>query len=298
MMKAGSFKILPLYLLLPFIYLVALIPFRAMYFISDVTFLIVFRLIGYRRKVVRTNLFNSFPDKPEKEINRIEKEFYRYFCDLLFETLKTLTISPQQLKRRVLFEDPSPFIKYFEKKQSIIIVMGHMGNWELAGARFGVENLHKLNTIYHPLSNPFFEKLIVRMRTRLGNGLYPMSEAYKRMLQDRGLVTATAFIADQSPSPRTAYWMQFLNQDTPVFQGTEKLARKLNYPVLYVSLQRYGRGRYRIQCEELCEDPSGTKEFEITRLHTHRLEKDIIQSPEIWLWTHRRWKHKRPSETI
>jgi KDO2-lipid IV(A) lauroyltransferase len=295
MMKIGSLKTLPFYLLLPFIYLVALLPFRMMYFISDLTYLIVFSLIGYRRKVVRTNLINSFPERPLKEINRIEKDFYRYFCDLLLETLKTLTITPKQLKKRVKFEDTSPFRKYFDRNQSVIIVMGHMGNWELAGARFGVERLHKLNTIYHPLSNPFFEKLIVRMRTRLGNGLYPMSEVYKRMLQDKGQVTATAFIADQSPSPRTAYWMTFLNQDTAVFQGTEKLARKLNYPILYVSLQRHGRGLYSIYCEELCEDPSRLEEHEITRLHTHRLEQDITQWPEIWLWTHRRWKHKRPS---
>ncbi len=294
-MNGDQIKALPLYLLLPFIYLVALLPFRVMYAISDLTFLIIFHLIGYRRKVVRANLVNSFPERSEQEINKIEKDFYQYFCDLLLETLKTLTITPKQLKKRVLFEDTSPFRKYFDKKQSVIIVMGHMGNWELAGARFGVENLHKLNTIYHPLSNSFFEKLIVRMRTRLGNGLYPMNEVYKRMLQDKDQVTATAFIADQSPSPRSAYWMTFLNQDTPVFMGTEKLARKLNYPILYVSLERERRGSYSIQCEVLCEDPSGTDEYEITKLHTRRLEKDIIKNPEIWLWTHRRWKHRRPA---
>jgi KDO2-lipid IV(A) lauroyltransferase len=296
-MKGNSIMSLALYLLLPFIYMVAFLPFRAMYLLSDITYLFIFHLIGYRRKVVRLNLVNSFPGMSEREINKIEKRFYRYFCDLLFETLKTLTITPVQLKDHVTFQNASVFKKFYDKKQSVIIVMGHMGNWELAGARFGVENLHKLNTIYHPLSNTFFENLIVKMRTRLGNGLYPMNEAYKRMLQDKDQVTATAFIADQSPSPRNAYWMTFLNQDTPVFLGTEKLAKKLNYPVLYVSLLRERRGLYSIQCEVLCEEPSQTEEHEITRLHTRRLEKDIIKSPEIWLWTHRRWKHKRPSDT-
>jgi KDO2-lipid IV(A) lauroyltransferase len=147
--------------------------------------------------------------------------------------------------------------------------------------------------IYHPLSNPYFERLIVRMRTRLGNGLYPMSDTLRGMLHDRGRLTATAFIADQSPPRHSAIWLRFLHQDTAVFSGTEKIARKLGYPVIYVHITRERRGRYRMDLHELVGDPSSTAPGEITEIHTRRLERDIQAQPELWLWTHRRWKHKR-----
>ncbi len=131
------------------------------------------------------------------------------------------------------------------------------------------------------------------MRTRLGNKLYAMNDALRGMLRDRDKVTATAFIADQTPSPEGAYWTTFLHQDTPVFKGTEKLATKLNYPVLYVSVFRPKRGTYTIELELLTDNPKSCQENDISEMHTRRLQKDILLQPEIWLWTHKRWKHKR-----
>ena len=132
------------------------------------------------------------------------------------------------------------------------------------------------------------------MRTRLGNKLYAMNDTMKGMLRDRGQVTATAFIADQTPPPEGAFWTTFLNQDTPVFFGTEKIARKLGYPVVYVGVERTGRGHYAMRFEELTAEPGGTGEGTISLLHTRRLEEDIRRLPAFWLWSHRRWKHKRP----
>jgi len=281
------------YISLPFIYGISLLPFFLLYRISDIIFVLLYYVIGYRKKVVWNNLKNSFPKKSSKEILQIQRKFYRYFCDLILETLKTLTIQPAALRKHILFEDYSLFEKYYQENQSVIVVMGHFGNWELAGARFSLEPIHTLYVIYHPLSNPYFEKLIYHMRTRLGNKLYPMKGAFKGMLQDRGKNTATAFIADQTPSPKNAYWTTFLNQDTPIFTGTEKLASKLKYPVIYISVNRVKRGLYKITPELLTSQPETTSPGEISELHTRKLEQDILEQPEIWLWTHRRWKHKR-----
>ena len=239
------------------------------------------------------NLKNSFPEKTEDELRSIEKKFYHYFFDLILETVKTLTISPKTLQKRLTFTDTEVFEKYQKKNQSIIIVMGHYGNWELGGARFALEPYHKLIVVYHPLKNKKFDKLIYHMRTRLGNGLYAMNNTLRGMLADRNNLTATAFIADQTPSPKGAFWMDFLNQDTPFFVGTGKIANKLNYPVVYVTVQRTKRGYYNITIEDLCESPKDVTPEEIVQAFSKRLEQDIVKSPETWLWSHRRWKHKR-----
>lgn len=189
------------------------------------------------------------------------------------------------------------FEKYYAEKKSIIIVMGHYGNWEWAGNAFSLQCPQQLYVIYHPLSNKYFNGLIYQLRTRFGTKLYAMNDTFKEMVKNRNEVNATAFIADQTPAPENAYWTSFLNQDTPVFWGTEKIARKMNFPVVYVSIKRHRRGRYEIFAETLFEHPKDTVDGEISEAHTRRLEKDIRQQPEIWLWSHRRWKHVRPVET-
>jgi KDO2-lipid IV(A) lauroyltransferase len=277
------------YLALPFIYSISLLPFPLLYMLSDVVFVLLYHVIRYRRYVVRENLRKSFPEKSRAELNRIERDFYRWFCDLTLETLKTLTISRSAVLEHVHVEGEQVLRNYHAQGRSIILVMGHWGNWELAGARFSQLGLHRLNVIYHPLHHRKFNALIVHMRTRLGNGLYPMAETMKCMVRDRGKLTCTAFIADQTPPPERAYWTTFLNQDTPVFWGTEKIAAKLGYPIVYVGLDRPRRGHYLMRFEELVPDPTGLAEGAISEIHTRRLEQDI------WLWTHRRWKHRRPS---
>lgn len=265
-----------------------------MYRLSDFLYLMVYKLAGYRKEIVLKNLRNSFPEKSEEEIKLISRKFYRYFCDLALETLKTLTISRKSLKKRVLFEDISVFENYLEEKQSLVIVMGHTGNWELAGQRFCQEPIHDLYIIYHPLRNKHFDKLLYHMRTRLGLKLYAMKDTLRGMIRNRNRPTVTAFITDQTPSsPEKALWVNFLNQDTPVFTGAEKIAKKMKYPVVYMSVKRFKRGYYRMESDLLVADPENAKENEITETHSKRLEQDIKEQPEIWLWTHRRWKHKR-----
>lgn len=282
------------YIALPFIYLLSILPFWLMYRLSDFAFVIVYYLLGYRKKIVLNNLRKSFPEKSEAEIQAIAKRFYQYFCDLILETIKTLTISRETVRKRLKFENTAALKEYYQKKQSVILILGHWGNWELAGARFGVEpGLHQLFVIYHQLKNKQFDQLVYHMRTRLGNKLYEMKKTLRGMVADRREVTATAFIADQTPSHENVFWHNFLHQDTPIFMGPEKIARKFNYPVFYISVRREKRGYYAIESELLFDNPKETEGNEISIRHTKRLEEDIQSQPEIWLWTHRRWKHKR-----
>jgi len=283
------------YIALPFIYGVALLPFPLLYLLSDVLYFSLYHLVGYRKEVVLTNLRNSFPEKQEVEIRSIAKKFYQWFCDLTLETIKTLTISPGAVRERVELVGADILRAYAARNQSIIIVLGHFGNWELGGARYSAEpGVPPLIVIYHPLENRYFDRLMTRMRTRHGTGLYTMRETSKAMMRDKDRLTATAFIADQTPTPERAYWTTFLNQETPVFQGTETLARKLGKPVVYLSITRPRRGYYRMTVEPLVENPVHTQVGEITEIHTKRLERDIRNYPDLWLWTHRRWKHRKP----
>ncbi len=284
------------YLALPFIYGISLLPFPLLYLLSDGVYWLLFRVIGYRRQVVLTNLRNSFPERTEAEIQVIADRFFRWFCDLTLETLKTLTISPEEVRKRVEFKNIDLLRQFAREGRSVILVLGHYGNWELAGARYSQEkDIPQLYVIYHPLANTHFDRLMYHMRTRHGTKLYAMREASKAMLRDQALLTATAFIADQTPSPERAHWMTFLEQDTPVFLGTEALARKLGQPVIYISITRPRRGYYCMAMGLLVGNPSATAPGAITEAHTRRLEADIRNVPELWLWTHRRWKHKRPS---
>jgi len=283
-------------LTLPFIYLLAILPFPLLYFLSYLVYILLYHVLGYRRKVVSQNLINSFPEKTEKEIREIEKRFYRYFCDLFLETFKTLTISRKNMVKHCRFEPETLaiFEQLARENQSFMVVMGHFGNWEWGGNTFSICCRHQLYVIYHPLSNKYFNSLIYRMRTRFGTRLIPMKDTLREMLKNRDSLTATAFIADQSPLPPNAYWMEFLNQDTPVFLGIEKIAVKIKYPIVYISIRRIKRGYYRVFAERIELPSIIQKSGAITEIHTRRLEADIRSQPENWLWTHRRWKHERP----
>jgi Kdo2-lipid IVA lauroyltransferase/acyltransferase len=284
------------YLTLPFIYLLSLLPFPVLYLFSDFIFLILYYVIGYRKDVVLANLRNAFPEKPEKELLVLRRKFFVHLCDMTVETFKTLTISPKKMLKRCTIapEAVAIFNRLYAEKKSAIIVMGHQGNWEWGGNTFSLTCPHQLFVIYHPLANKYFDGLMYRMRTRFGTKLIAMRNTYKEMLEQKNGINATAFIADQTPRPDNAYWTTFLNQDTPVFKGTEVIAQKIGNPVVYMHIRKRRRGYYEIDAEMLVESPAETPLNYISELHTRRLERDIINQPETWLWSHKRWKHKRP----
>ncbi len=260
-------------------------------------YVVLYKLLGYRKGVVLTNLRKSFPEKSEKEIEQIASNYYKYLCDLFLETFKTLTVSRKTMLKHCYFSPQA--LKVFDdlaaENKSVVLVMGHFGNWEWAGNTFSMQCKHQLYVIYHPIRNKYFDWLMYRMRTRFGTKLIAMKDTFREMLANREELNATAFIADQTPAPENAYWTEFLNQDTPVFKGTELIARKVNYTIVYAKVKRVKRGYYEIFAEVLHDNPKSTTDGEISELHTKKLEQDIIEQPEIWLWSHRRWKHKRPT---
>ncbi len=287
------------YIALPFIYLLSILPFPVLYALSTCVYGLLYYIVGYRKEVILTNLRNSFPEKSEDELKKIRKAFYKYLCDLFLEVFKTLTISKKNMLKHCYFDADA--IKLFkelsEQDRSIIIVLGHQGNWEWAGNTFSLLLDHQLYVIYHPLKNQDFNDLIRKMRMTFGTKLIAMRDTYKDMLNTKDELNATAFIADQTPSNvQGAYWTTFLDQDTPVFKGTEMISKKIGYPVVYANVKRVKRGYYEMHAEMLVEHPKQTADGEISEMHTRRLERDIIAQPETWLWSHRRWKHKRPAD--
>lgn len=287
------------YLVYPFILLISYSPFWLLYRISDGLYFIIYHLIGYRKSVVLTNLRNSFPERSEQEIRIISRKFYRYLCDLMVESLKTVTWREHHVRSRVSMHNAELLDKLHDQGKSVVIVMGHLGNWEWAGPGFSLNCKHQLVVVYRPLANPYFEKIFSRSRTKFSTKIVPKSNTLRSMIANRKVLSATALIADQAPHPiNSAIWIEFLNQDTPVFVGPEKIAKKLDYPVVYMQVERVKRGYYEVHPTLLAEHPKETDETEITRAFNKILEAGIQRRPETWLWSHKRWKHKRSTESI
>ncbi|MBA3682135.1 MAG: lysophospholipid acyltransferase family protein [Bacteroidetes bacterium] len=283
----------------PLLYFISIWPFWLLYALSSFFYVIIFHVIGYRKKVVIQNLKNSFPEKSEEEIQKITKQFYKHFCDVIFETLKLYTISKENLRKRCTFSNEAikTLNSFFEKKQSIVGVMGHMGNWEWGAILHQVYFDPLITGVYHPLSNKSFNAFMLKLRGRFGGNIVSMNGLYKELitLRQKNIPTTVGLIADQTAPPESAYWTTFLHQDTPVFLGAEKLAKKFNWPVVYFSAKKIKRGYYQLSTEVITTDPKNLADGVITELHTKALERNIQQQPFAWLWSHRRWKHKKPA---
>jgi Kdo2-lipid IVA lauroyltransferase/acyltransferase len=274
---------------------ISLLPFPLLYGVSGFLYFVLYTVLGYRKAIVLGNIQRSFPEKTEKEHLEICKKFYSHFCDLVVESLKTFTISEKQVLKRVTCKNPEVINKYYDNKRSVIIAGGHLANWELFAVAVDALIKHKTIGIYQPLSNKYFDEKMRGTRGRFG--LYMIStKIVKRVFeQELNELTATIFAIDQSPSnPNNCYWGTFLNQDTAILYGTEKFAREYNYPVVYGRINKEKRGYYSFEFFETFDQPSQTAHGEITEKVTRMLEEDIKANPQYWLWTHRRWKHKRP----
>ena len=275
------------------VYLISKLPFFVLYAISDFFYLIAYKGLKYRVKVVQENLKKSFPDKSSQEILVIEKEFYSHLCDVLVETVKLATISIKELKKRVIIENIDEINKNCIPDKQMIVMLGHQGNWEWAFPAWYSRVDMELNAVYHPLSDKAVDKLVSRIRTRFGPGVVPMSQTIRKMVQSANTSSAMALISDQTPSNKNNTWLDFLNQETLVFDGPEKMSRKFNTQVYYCGIKKVKRGYYKIVPYLLTNDGSLLKEGELTSLFFSHLEADIKQQPAYWLWSHRRWKHKR-----
>lgn len=296
------FQIMSFYFLLPLIYFIAVLPFPLLYGFSNVMKFFLFHVSGYRKKVVFTSLKNSFPEKSEKEIHELASRFYTHLCDVILESFKAILMSRKQILRRFKWNDESQAVmkKLFEQNKNIIMVGGHMGNFEWANLAISTLAHHQIIGVYKPIRNQNFDKFMKNLRQRYGTIMISGKESYKFIYAyNQPKPFLLGLVSDQTPAPENAYWTTFLNQDTPVFWGAENMSRELNCPLVFVSVKKVKRGFYETSIEILFENPKETKTGEITEAFTRRLEKDIREQPEIWLWSHRRWKHgKRKVQII
>ena len=271
----------------------SLLPYPLLYLLSDIFFLIMYRVIGYRKEVVFANLRNSFPNKSKQELKKIMSDFYRHLCDIIMESVKGFTISEKQLRKRLIIKNPE-FSNYFaDKGQSIIFVGGHYNNWEICAQAFALYSKHKCIGIYKPLSNAFINDQIYTSRSKYGMHLISMKQT-KKSFEDGDEPKAIVFGSDQNPAnPKRAHWVQFLNQDTGVLFGVERYAKEYDWPVVFVSISKVKRGHYEVEYSLITDSPTEQPHGKITEDFTKRLEQDIINQPQYWLWSHKRWKHKR-----
>ncbi len=288
-------KRLAYYLALPFLYGISLLPFPLFYLLSDLFCFLLYYVVGYRRKVVMENLRNAFPEKSEEERKRIARQYYQNLADIMLETIKMLTISKKSLRERFHLTNPEVAAKYLDQGRSIVGAVGHFGNWEWACLVQGMGVRYPSIVIYKTLKNPWFNKLFLKMRSRTGAILVPMRQTLRALVAYRNKPFMSILAADQTPRQQSAiYWTRFLNQDTAAYLGIEKVAKMNNSVVVYCDIQRVGRGRYRVSYRVLFENPKETADFEITEGYLGILEKRIRENPADWLWSHRRWKVKKP----
>jgi KDO2-lipid IV(A) lauroyltransferase len=276
---------------------ISYLPYFLLRWLSSIFFIFLFFIFSYRKKIVVANISASFPSKSKQEINEISKQFYKHFCDVLLESFKTFTISKKQLHKHLICKNPEILNKYYEEGKNVIITIGHYNSWEFLLTGFNTFIKHNAAVLYQPLSNSYFDEKTYRTRSAFGTKMIPVSKAGEYFKTQQPSLTATVFAIDQSPSnPNRAYWTRFLNQDTGVLFGAEKYAKEYNYPVVYVRINKIKRSYYSFEFVDMFPDPSGTQYGEITQGITKQLETDIIKKPEFWLWSHRRWKHKRPTD--
>ncbi|MFN7117621.1 MAG: lysophospholipid acyltransferase family protein [Saprospiraceae bacterium] len=272
----------------------SLLPLPLLYVLSDFLYLLLYRLIGYRKKVVRTNLKNSFPDKSEAERLSIERKFYRHLFDLMVEAIRNFSIPKAELLRRCPVTNPEIFEYYKQLNKKIIIVAGHYNNWELAAIACGLQIIYPTMGIYSPFSDKFMNERAIASRGRFGMELVSKKLVKDYFERNKNRLSAVMFGADQSPSNAAkAYWTTFLNQDTAVMFGTEKYAVEYDYAVVYGHVQKLRRGYYQMTFIPLEDHPTTAPYGSISEKHTRMLEQHILEAPEYWLWTHKRWKRKR-----
>ena len=275
----------------------ALLPMRVLYVLADFLYIIIYRVLRYRLKVVRRNLAASFPEKSEQERRAIERGFYHHFADYIVETLKLAHISLEELQRRAYVQNPEVVDRLMDAGHPCcLLLMGHYGNWEWysgSTTRFADAMMYQ---IYRPLNNKAVDKLFIWLRTKFGSRVISKYETGREVvrLQRNKVRSVVIFLADQTPSRQNLhYWTSFLNQDTAILTGAERLARKLDTPVIFLDVQMLRRGYYTLELQLLAEHPKETPENWITEEYARRMERSILRNPAGWLWTHKRWKYTR-----
>ena len=270
----------------------SMLPLPVLYTITYPFYLLLAYVIQYRKKVILKNLTNSFPKKSSKEIGKIKRQFYRHFFDQMIESLRMLSMSDEEGIKRLKFSNPEILDPYYVAGRNIAFVMGHYNNWEFTAA-MNAQMKHQYVAIYSPLGNPFANQLIYDARSMHGTKLVSKHDVGSFLRSKHEQPYLLAFLTDQSPKRKSrVHWTNFLNQETTVATGTERYAQILDMVVVFGHLEKVKRGHYKITLEILTDQPKEEPSGRITELHVKALEKQIIEKPQYWLWSHKRWKNK------
>lgn len=276
-----------------FLYLLSILPMFVLYGISNLLFVLVYYVFGYRRKVVRTNLKAAFPEWSVPELDRYEKKYFAYLSDLIVEIIKLATMSRAEVYKRYKFKNIERINTYLDRGESVLACSAHYGNWEGGTLAIGLYSSADTYAIYKPLNNAVFDKWFKHIRTRFGNHLVPMRQTLRELSAAKDKPSLFCFGNDQAPLKDESHeWITFLNQYTSFQQGIEKIAIKTGRPIFYISPRVVKRGYYEMDCIQILENPAQKNRHEITLLHARFLEQLIINEPTYWLWSHRRWKHQ------
>ena len=288
-------QLLAFVVIYPILWVTSMLPFRLLYGVSDGLYFILYRLVGYRKKTVSENLKLVFPEKSEVERKRIEKKFYHHLCDMILEAIKSMNIRKEDMKKRFKFTNIEIINDLEKRNKSITLMCAHYGSWEWIFILQAYTS-HKTFAIYKRLNNKYFDRMIRKVRARYDSYLITTKETAAVLTENKkkGLLTINGFAADQSPKKNKAYhWNKFMGIDVPVHTGAEMLSKKLDLSVVFFSVKRVKRGFYETTFKTLTEAPNNFEDYKITDQFIALVENQIYEAPEYYLWTHKRWKHRK-----
>ena len=279
----------------PFLWLISRLPFWLFYKISDLVYILVYHIIGYRKKIVTENLELVFPEKSSEEIKKITRKFYQHMCDMFLEMIKSISITDKQLKQRFTFTNLEEIERIRKMDKSIIVMCGHYASYEWANSiqLYGIG--YKGFGVYKKIQNKYFDKLAKDIRARFNAELISSRETITKIIRNQreGVPGIYFMVSDQSPKLSDAkFWTKFMGSTVPVFMGAEKLAAKLDIAVVYLEVEKLKRGYYQAKMINISDNPKEESSFKITGSYLTELEKQIRKAPEYYLWTHKRWKHR------
>ncbi|MBU2940468.1 lysophospholipid acyltransferase family protein [Lacinutrix sp. C3R15] len=281
-------------LIYPFLWIISILPFKVLYFISDILYVLVYYVIGYRKKTVMYNLRLVFPDKTEKERISISKKFFHHLCDMILESIKSLTISEKEMKKHFTFTNVELIQELEKTDKNIALMCAHYANFEWIFILQTYVN-RKGYAVYKRLTNKYFDALVKRIRARYNSYLITTKETIPTLLESKktGELSISGFVSDQSPKAQKAFhWNAFMGIKVPVHTGAEMLAKRLDMSVVFFGVKKIKRGYYETSFKTLALNANDYKDYEITDMFLKLVEKQILEAPEYYLWTHKRWKHK------
>ena len=292
--KKNYMQFLVYILAYPLLWLISILPFRVFYWFSDFVYFIIYRVVGYRKKVVRENLALTLPHLSDAERKEIEKKFYSHMCDMFLEMIKTMSISPEEMDRRFRVTNIDLVQEYAKKGKSVILVASHYASYEwllTINRKIDFQGV----AVYKKVANPYFDKLVRKIRSKYDTELVETRKAIPTMAQNqrKGILSMYGLASDQSPKlDRIFHSMKFMGIEVPVHTGAEMLAKKYDLSVILVKVKKVARGYYEATFIPIAENPNDYDNFDITEKYLKEVEKQIYEAPEYYLWTHKRWKHR------